>query len=41
MTRVADVTHDVGLSVPWLRVISIVRTVVMIGTRDSHSSGVV
>ena len=41
VTRVADVTHDDGLSVLWLRVISIVRTVVTIGTRDSHSSGIV
>jgi hypothetical protein len=41
VTRVADVTHDDGLSVLWLRVISIVRTVVTIGTRDSHSSGMV
>jgi len=41
VTLVAEVTHDVGLSVPWLRVTSIVRMVVTIGTRDSHSSGMV
>ena len=37
----SEVTHDVGLSVLWLRVTSIVRMVVTIGTRDSHSSGMV
>jgi hypothetical protein len=39
VTLVAEVTHDVALSVLWLRVTSIDRIVVTIGTRDSHPSG--